>query len=118
MSTALNEAEFLAQMERLGSLRDRVSAIVLWSACMFQERLAWSNRLSIRTSTVVDHKLKRWSRWQDAVVFGVLLPRDLLEYKLPPCRLSGLPRQEFKGRLSFSFAALVTTMMMVKHDQI
>ena len=84
---------------------------------MFHERLAWSNRLSIRASTVVDHQLKRWSRWQGAVVCGGLLPRDLLEYKLPPFRLSGLPCQEFKGRLPCSFAACVTTMIMGKHEQ-
>lgn len=85
---------------------------------MFHERLAWSNRLSIRVSTVVDHQVKRWSRGQGAVVCGGLLPRDLLEQQHPPFRLEGLPRQECKRRLPCAFAAFVTTMIMVKHDQI
>jgi hypothetical protein len=116
-STALNDAAVAVQMERLGSVRDRLLTIILWSDWMFHERLAWSNRLSIRVSTVVDHQVKQWSRWQGAVVCGGLLPRDLLEQKRPPFLLSGLPCQEFKGRLPLAFAAFVTTMIMVKHDQ-
>ena len=85
---------------------------------MFHGRSAWSNRLSIRASTVVDHQLKRWSRWQGAVVCRVLLPLDLLEEKLPPGRLSGLPGQAFHRGLALAFAALVAPMSMVKPDQI
>ena len=79
---------------------------------MFQGRLAWDNHLSIRAPIVVDHQLKRRSRWQGAVVFGVLLPLALLEYKLPPFRRSGRAGPECHGRLAWSFAPLVARMIL------
>ena len=63
-------------MERLSSLRDRLSTLLLCSARMFHVRLAGSNRPLIRVPIAVDQQLKRW---QDAGVCNVLMDGDLVE---------------------------------------
>ena len=85
---------------------------------MFQGCVVWRSRLPIRVPLVVGHALMCRSQWQGTVVFGVLLPLELRNDKLPPLRLQAFPGQEFEGGLACSSAAFVATMIMVEHDQI
>ena len=67
------------------------------------------------TLMAMGHAGERWGGGNGGVWGGLLF---VLEEQINPVGLSNLSRQQFNGCLSLSFTAFVTTMVMVKHDQI